>query len=401
MTRSIFAPATYFTFRRRPRAIAELDGLRALAILLVLARHAVWPLYRDSQPLFPVGSWDLAIPLLNGWIGVDLFFVLSGFLITHHLLRRDNTSPLARIGAYVGARALRIVPAYLAVLALVVGGSIPLYDFAHDHLDLRIAYHLLFLQDYLPANIVVPLWSLGVEEKFYLVAPFLVWAALRGGSPGRRAVLLAMLILLPTLLRALTALQHPDVSEYYWFFRTFRSPFHVSFDGLAIGVACAFLYCDRDPSAVRQRRTWATRLFWVSTLALLVQLFVVELLGELGWYQKILQPLVLSLTFGGLLLSVVFGGAKSGLLRARSLMVIARISYPLYLIHITFVPLALALSGFADGPFDFLRFLAIYLGLSFTAALVLHFAVEKPFLLVKDQLGQTAPRVEPRPAGRA
>ncbi len=69
----------------------------------------------------------MAVPFLNGWIGVDLFFVLSGFLITHHILRRGGGRPLAKFGYYSSARALRIVPSYVAVLALVIAGTIPLY----------------------------------------------------------------------------------------------------------------------------------------------------------------------------------------------------------------------------------------------------------------------------------
>lgn len=384
-----------------PGAIAELDGLRAIAILLVLGRHAVWPLYQKSHYLFPVGPWDMAVPFLNGWIGVDLFFVLSGFLITHHILRRGGGRPLAKFGHYLSARALRIVPCYLAVLALVIAGTIPLYQVAPEHLTLRVVYHLLFLQDYLPADIVVPFWSLGVEEKFYLIAPLLVLVAFRSGSTNRRYVFLAGLILLPMVLRAATAFQYPEVTDYYWFFRIFRSPFHVSFDGLAVGVCCAFIYRDRPKLRGTERFPWPARLFWLSTVMLVLQLFAGQLLGQIGWYQKILQPLVLSLTFGGLLLSVAFGGAKGGILRSHILLIVARISYPLYLIHIALVPLALVWTGFFVGasPLDFLGYLTVYLVISFVAAFLLHFSVEKPFLLLKDHLWKS-PAAEQRAARR-
>ena len=126
-------------------------------------------------------------------------------------------------------------------------------------------------------------------------------------------------------------------------------------------------------------------------------MFAFELLGRIGWYQIALQPLVLALTFGGLLLSVACGGAKGGILRCRPFLVIARISYPLDLIHITFVPLALAWSGYGAGAGlgSFMLYLGGYLLLSFAAAFILHFSVEKPFLLVKDQLGQAEPKSAP------
>ena len=78
----------YLSVSRRQGAIPELDGLRGIAILLVLARHAVRPIYEQHGELLRLGNWDIAYPLLNGWMGVDLFFVLSGFLVSHHLLKR-------------------------------------------------------------------------------------------------------------------------------------------------------------------------------------------------------------------------------------------------------------------------------------------------------------------------
>ncbi len=377
----------YFSFVRGERAIAELDGLRAAAVLLVLARHAVWPLYDKHGFLYPVGAWDWAVPLLNGWIGVDLFFVLSGFLITYHLLRRGAHDPLANVGRYLGARALRIVPAYVAVLGIVVAGLIPLYQVAPEYMALRVTYHLLFLQDYLPANIVVAFWSLGVEEKFYLLAPLLVWAALRTATLRRRYALLLGLLLLPLLLRTITALQHPELTDYAAFFRTFRSPFHNTLDGLAIGVLCAFLYADRVRLGWSAQARWPARLFWIGVALLLWQLFARELLGAIGWHTKTLQPLAISLTFGALVLAAIFDGAP-GVLRARSLLIVARISYPLYLIHMPLVPLALAWSGFevGDGPLAFLGYVALFFGISILAALAVHFTVEKPFLILKDRL---------------
>ena len=146
----------YFPFTRTPGAISEFDGLSAIAVLLVLGHNAVWPLYEKCRSLFPVGDWDLAMPLLNGWIEVDLFFVLSGSLITHHLLNGNYHNPLSNMGRYLFARGLHILPTYLAVLALVALGAFPFYHVAQEHMTIRVLYHLLFLQDYIPSNILVP-----------------------------------------------------------------------------------------------------------------------------------------------------------------------------------------------------------------------------------------------------
>ncbi|MBT6536612.1 MAG: acyltransferase, partial [Rhodospirillaceae bacterium] len=161
----------YLTFGRRADTIAALDGLRAMAILLVLGRHAVMPFRQDGGMAFEIFGWQVATPLVNGWIGVDLFFVLSGFLISTGMIRRQHDF---RLGQYIARRALRIVPAYYAMLGIAASGLIPLYAVAPDMLGLRVFYHALFLQDYLPSGIVIAFWSLGVEEKFYIAAPFVL-----------------------------------------------------------------------------------------------------------------------------------------------------------------------------------------------------------------------------------
>lgn len=383
-----------------PRAIPELDGLRAFAIILVLGRHAVRPLYQINGAFFPIDSWgwDLAVPFLNGWVGVDLFFVLSGFLITHHLLRRGAEASSISVGRYLGARALRIVPTYFAVIGLVVAGIFPFFQISDDQMALRVVYHMLFLQDYLPSDIVVAFWSLGVEEKFYILAPFIVLAALRTRTIGCRYILLFGLLLLPLLTRFATAVHHPEVADYAAFFPIFRSPFHNSADGLVVGVVCAFLYVERAQLGLSRHARWPVWLFWLSTGMLFCQIFITELSGEIGWYQKVLQPLILALTFGGMVLAAVFGGANLALLRSRFLMVVARISYPLYLIHLPLVPLAVTLYAAAidSNAIMFFGYFAFFLAVSGFGALMLHFVVEKPFLLLKDQLPAYAAKSERR-----
>lgn len=95
----------YLAMERSPSALAELDGLRAFAILLVLARHALRPFHDGAQPLLPIAGWDVATPFLNGWIGVDLFFVLSGFLISRHLLARHRDPGGLALAPYLAKRA--------------------------------------------------------------------------------------------------------------------------------------------------------------------------------------------------------------------------------------------------------------------------------------------------------
>jgi peptidoglycan/LPS O-acetylase OafA/YrhL len=211
-----------------------LDLLRATAIVLVLMRHGAREIGVEGAP---VGFRNL---MLNGWVGVDLFFVLSGFLIARQLLREIGASGTLDLPRFLLRRGLRIVPAYAAVLALVVLGAFPLYAVNPDNLGLRTVYHLVFLQDYLPADINVVYWSLGVEEKFYLAAPLIVFAiAGAAGARYRAWLLLGGLFLLAPALRAVTFAGLPLPLDYETFFRSLRSPFHACLEPLVLGVAIA------------------------------------------------------------------------------------------------------------------------------------------------------------------
>ncbi|CAN0501604.1 unnamed protein product, partial [Phaeothamnion confervicola] len=172
---------------------------------------------------FPVGGWDAIIPCLNGWAGVDLFFVLSGFLIASHLIRSQSRPDRSwSLKAYMKKRVLRIVPAYYAVL-LVLFIGLPFYPLDPRELGWRFTYHLLFLQDYYPANLVSSFWSLGVEEKFYLLLPLLLYPVLRLRGIGRRLVCLLGLYLLPIGARAWTYSSLPVVDHMRYFLKL-RSP---------------------------------------------------------------------------------------------------------------------------------------------------------------------------------
>lgn len=392
VSRSVHSAALDFLrFERKPGGIDALDGLRGLAILLVLARHAVRPFWSDEEKLFPVAFWDAGIPLINGWIGVDLFFVLSGFPIARHILARTSLTGEFEFGAYLGQRALRIIPAYLAVLAVVATGSIPLYPLVEEHLELRLAYHLLFLQDYLPANIVVAFWSLGVEEKFYLLAPIVIGSVLLMPSRAMRYAALIGLALLPLASRTLTLLARPDVTEYKAWFAIFRSPFYQCFDGIAIGMLCAFVFRDRAQIAWLACRRDVTLLFWIGAFGICGVLALEPLLATIDAFEKTALQSLVALGSGAMLLGAAAGGGSARFLECRLLLVFARLAYTLYLVHLSMVLGCRALARLVFGDFggsaalDLIAFVPIFLGASLLAALAVHYLVEKPFLIIKDR----------------
>ncbi|MEE9429079.1 MAG: acyltransferase [Paracoccaceae bacterium] len=146
------------------RYFSSLDGVRCLSIGAVLWHHS--PLYDPESTSF--------LLLNRGFLGVDLFFVLSGFLITTLLLREETGNGRISIPAFYRRRALRILPVYfLLVTALSVYYLLIKGEVQYGPL---VPYYYLFLANFLTGDIplLAPTWSLSVEEQYYMVWPLII-----------------------------------------------------------------------------------------------------------------------------------------------------------------------------------------------------------------------------------
>ena len=143
-----------------------LDLLRAIAIVWVMLFHS-WMIGGIGAPFQPVADY--------GWMGVDLFFVLSGYLIGHQLLEPLSRGEPLRFGAFYRRRAFRILPAFLTVLAVYLlfpawreaPGMQPAWQF--------LTFTMNLLIDYRHNQAFSHAWSLCVEEHFYLLFPWLAF----------------------------------------------------------------------------------------------------------------------------------------------------------------------------------------------------------------------------------
>jgi len=160
---------------RSARHFPALDGVRAIAILLVIPHNL-------NLIVEPKGTFAyLVVSYLDrGWIGVQLFFVLSGFLITGILLDTSDTPGYLR--SFFVRRALRIFPLYYALLLFVfvflpAAGLFP--PSLPRSAGTELSYWLFFANWYGPEHpgqgSMTHLWSLSVEEQFYLIWPFMIW----------------------------------------------------------------------------------------------------------------------------------------------------------------------------------------------------------------------------------
>ena len=386
----------YFSIRRSEKAIAPLDGLRAFAVILVVFRHATLPFKQQDSAMLPIGSWDAAFPMMNGWIGVDLFFILSGFLISYHICSRyleKNVSMHWR--DYIFRRLLRILPAYYAVLFLVVLGAFPGYvPPAGDITAGNILKHIFLLQDYTGSNLLVVFWSLGVEEKFYFLCPFFLIALLKTDRARIHYIVMALMIAALPLMRWITMLIHPEVSDYPGFFTVFRSPFHVTLDGLLVGILCALIFRNKAHLEVLRNTPVPEFLFWGGLLGIAAFLVSSDHLQEIGFFEKVFMESYLALCFGSIVMACLLGVRACKFLSARVLFYIGTLSYSLYLLHFALLPLtaqvtAAVMAGYginwlAVPAASLPVFLLIFWAVSLAATLTLYYGIEKPFLLLRD-----------------
>lgn len=229
----------------------ELDGLRGVAILLVLATH-----YQMALPAHTAAERAIKNILAHGWAGVDLFFVLSGFLITGILYDSKGQSNYFR--NFYGRRTLRIFPLYYGFLGVVLIGLIATAMARHWDPSLPQFRNLWSLQPWLwtyTFNIACAfghgsahlgqLWSLSVEEQFYLAWPLIICF-----FPRRLLVPTCVAMIVAALaLRVFLFYYAPQVDAY------FLTPARM--DSLAFGALIAILIRGRHAGRVPKVANWA------------------------------------------------------------------------------------------------------------------------------------------------
>ena len=296
--------------------IPELDGLRALAVILVLVIHFA-PYSGEGSLLWRVKS--------VGWMGVDLFFVLSGFLITGLLLDARKKPHYYR-NFYI-RRIFRIFPLYYALLGI---GSLIYIGWhigsRHQFVN-EVWWYFFYIGNFWPqfsASLplfLAPLWSLQIEEQFYLIFPFLV----RNLNPARLFKILVGVIVLSGPLRLAVYLWKPNspLVEYV------SLPFRL--DSLAVGALLA-LRARQSPWKIRPAR-----------VTILLAVMMVTVCAYLAWggYTFLAGRIV---TFGYSVVALAFGAFLLWVLRFRNtgstvwlrrgpLPFLGKISYGIYVLQ--------------------------------------------------------------------
>jgi peptidoglycan/LPS O-acetylase OafA/YrhL len=343
------------TIRPGGHRLPELDGLRAWAIAAVLFGHLGITFF------------------VGGGLGVELFFVLSGFLITHLLLREYDRRGSIDLLAFYRRRAWRLLPA-LAVMLLLVNLATAIQDPPGGLLRANLIgsiWTLGFAANWTHEWIgsYIHLWSLGIEEQFYIFWAPIVILLVPWLNRSRGAVVLLGLALLDLCLRA--GLYLGDVISA----GTMYNSTYTHVYGLLLGTALAMALTREGAISLP---SWSRWLGWLSLPAmLLLTLKLTFSLGTSVFALTVVSPIVIlacGIVVGGV---VVGGGPWTALLRLAPVVWLGRISYSLYLWHL---PVYVAMDYLLWVQAHMFWAGAIKVGLSLALAAASFHLVERPLL---------------------
>lgn len=350
----------------------ELDGLRFFAFLLVFIHNA--------EPI--LSETPLRIISKYGWIGVDLFFCLSAFLITKLLLAEQNTTNTINAKNYYARRAIKIFPQYFLYIFIIF--------LFKDHIPsgntnigvnifglITFSYNFVYFYLFPSANLLfIHLWSISYEFQNYMIFPLLA-KKLKGNTLKQAAGILGALFLAGNILRAIFIyfqLEHPSIY--------FLPITH--FDSVLGGVAVGAGIFD---NLIRKLAGW--KLF-VLGIIFNAAIFLLPNNDVSGWNLMLTYPL----SGIGMSLMIISATQKeiflfSGLLKNRLIVYLGKISYGLYLFHVGvfFITSQMLFKYFGytgqELSENYLVVLTISFAITFSIASISHFILEKPFLNIK------------------
>lgn len=289
-----------------------LDGIRGLAIILVVLFHC----FNFTKHFF------------FGWLGVDLFFVLSGFLITSILLQTVNQKNYFR--NFLLSRALRIFPLYYLILFIFLI-VFPVFKFQDTELGFYLNHQIWFwfyLQNWLLSfklnedySFLNHLWSLAVEEQFYLIWPIVIFIIRK-----LQYLLLISFLLLSIVIaaRCILWVNYDPVLNYTTVYTFTR------IDGICIGSILAIV--------IKMKPSFIKQFMWIIVLILAILNFGFYFLNEMSEQNFPYYAFIGYTTFAalfGLLVHEAISNNKvvNNIFKNRTLMYFGKISYGLYLFH--------------------------------------------------------------------
>ena len=374
-----------YTTNKLSTHVPYLDGLRGFAILWVIFHNTGMNGVNTSEGLFFQLSELVAS---SGWIGVQLFFVLSGFLITGILL--DGKNRQAKLSHFYIRRCLRIFPLYYSFLVLVfvivpIAGLLPIWlESSHNEQLWYWLYLINWTQPFADELAFGHFWSLAIEEQFYIFWPLLVVFF----SQRTLAFICLGLIVSAFLARLFIIYSFPEVGIKVAYTFTIAR-----WDALTLGGLLAIAVRNRNSFEIID--TWHIRALYFLVGSILIQVFINHEFAPVRGHWGAINQTLAALMSGILLFIAIVptSGISSTIkpiFKTQILRMFGKYSYAMYIIHI---PIKLIwFSSFALDPklyhhwahfgallYNFIAVLLITILASFTTWQL----IEKPFLNLK------------------
>ena len=363
-----------------------LDTLRALAIVVVMAFHLDGLLPNIFGPIERFG-----------WMGVDLFFVLSGYLIGSQLLKPVREGRGISMLDFYRKRAYRILPVYLVVLALYVfwplwreaPGMSPLWQF--------LTFTENFFVDYSINHAFSHVWSLCVEEHFYLLLPMIVILMSRRAAAWKTVALLGFFVALGLAIRSyeyfhvLLPMGRDSDGFSVQYIERIYYPTYTRLDGLLAGVALALMRIFRPGwwSAALQRANWVLA-GGVALMGCALWTFA-DRVSAVG---NVIGFPVMAIAMGMLVMAAADRRSWFGRVRVPGAKLVATLAYSLYLTHKEIAHLDEQWLPKVMDARDW-RSVCILVVSCMAAAGLMYLAIERPFLALRDRrVGRRAVSVD-------
>jgi peptidoglycan/LPS O-acetylase OafA/YrhL len=378
----------------------QLDLLRGIAVLMVVIHHTPVE-WRNVGVMGPVAYFFRWL----GWSGVDLFFVLSGFLIGGLLFREIKRDKSLNVGRFIVRRAFKIWPAYFVLVAFVFARLLYLGATVRHALG-EVAPNLMHIQNY-GSNVLPHTWSLAVEEHFYLMLPVLLWFALARRRRAPRSfdscnapaatvdripaipIAAAALAVFCLALRCRRVL-FPHGLENLAFATEIR------IDSLFFGVFLGYIF-NFHPDRMEIVHRWRYLLLAAGIVLITPPLFVAD------HYRHTIVFTLLYLGYGAILIALMSVKAESGALwrivtsaPGKAIGFIGAFSYSIYLWHLDLASRPVndwfvRHWGSIDGAGMYCALVTIYVAVAVAVGIVMTLLIERPALWARERWWPVSP----------
>ncbi|MBW0435951.1 acyltransferase family protein [Leptospira yasudae] len=382
-------------FQSDPREISSLNGIRCLGFFLLVLGH----LYVGFEPFIRDKSWIMRNLLYSTSQCMDIFFVLSGFLISGPLFKEIENKNTIQLGKFFSKRTLRIFPPYFAFLFFQTFIIAPLLikvqpeyaDYVRG-LQSKVIYDFLYVSNYVMGTMPHG-WSLSLEEQFYLLFPIFLLLIFRKIPKRYRIHTLTAFITVPILYRMIVyyTVIEPAPSELTrkLYLETIYYPLQGRLDCLYTGILLAYVY-NTYPKEIENflydKKKFVTALIFAAASLVCISLFVCEY--DKGLFSMVFRFNINSIAWATIaLLSMKERTWLHRIFSWKIFSPVAKLTYCTYLIHFFFQGiLAPAFINAREAKYSDLLLFTVPIGIVLLfLGYLFHLITERPFMLIKEK----------------